>query len=80
MTRPVHLHPKDESHALLQECALLLLDAVDIMCDGPDDSDIAMAQGRLASAHAKAKAWRQLNIDVWKHDPVYAQHTGDPYY
>lgn len=64
---------KDDLNELLTKSALNLLDAVDIMNDGPDDSDVAMAQGRLAKAHEYAKAWKRL----WKesYGEVYAMPT-----
>lgn len=60
---------KDQLHELLVESAMDLLDAVDIMNDGPDESDEAMAQGRLQRAHDKAKEWRRLYKDTYSEYP-----------
>lgn len=59
---------KDTLNDLLVLSAKNLLDAVDIMNDGPDDSDVAMAQGRLNDAYQKAREWRDLykaTYGVW---------------
>lgn len=44
-------------------CAEKLLDAVDMMNDGPDDSDKAYAYARLAEAHEAAKEWRRQYLE-----------------
>jgi hypothetical protein len=53
-------HPTETRLALLEECAALLWDAADMMNDGPDDSDIAFAQAKLAKAAEKARQIRRL--------------------
>lgn len=45
---------------LLRECAAALLDAADMMNDGPDESDVAYAEGKITLAVTKAKAARDL--------------------
>lgn len=49
---------------LLIECADKLLDAADILSDGPDDSDKAYADARLAEALTAAKAWKRLEKEI----------------
>jgi hypothetical protein len=60
-----HLHrgayPSETRIALLEECAALVYDAVDMMEDGPDESDIAYAMARIVEAGQKAKAIRRLS-------------------
>ena len=53
-------HPSETRLALLEEVAALVYDAIDMMEDGPDDSDVAYAQARLAEAGRKAKEIRRL--------------------
>lgn len=44
---------------LLTTCAEKLYDAVDMMNDGPDDSDIAYAHARFAEAIEAATQWKR---------------------
>lgn len=45
---------------LLERCAALLYDAQDMMSDGPDDSDVAWAQGKLSEAADVARQIHRL--------------------
>jgi hypothetical protein len=46
--------------ALLEKCAALLWDAQDMMNDGPDESDVAYAQGKCAEAVEVAREIHRL--------------------
>jgi hypothetical protein len=54
--------PLSSNHrlALLEKCAALLWDAQDMMNDGPDESDVAYAQGKFAEAVEVAREIHRL--------------------
>lgn len=66
---------KDDLNNLLEESAHRLLDAVSIMNDGPDESDIAMAYGRLNDAIELARKHRYLYEETFGESAYWERRT-----
>lgn len=60
---------KDDLHNMLVVSAKRLLDAADMVNDGPDDSDMGLVQSWMNEAVQSAKDWKGLYKETYGMEP-----------